>query len=209
MDSGLCVAAVVMEEAFNLALAADIGGIHCNKKQSGGALLTEANAMPIRDEIETAIGYLVAKHITAGRYKALLAQWEGDIVGKPECVEGEEQNPDDGGGFKSLTLAHLIGPLMLTFISTSIGLLVYFSFGYALDDVTALASYATNYGDKGNLSKKDGALQKKIRTMTFQQLWDRAKELQQQDERPMPEELLTEAVDDGPRTDKLIQAVFK
>ena len=73
----------------------------------------------------------------------------------------------------------------------------------------AQARYAANYGDKGNLSKKDAALQRKIRKMTFQQLWDRGKELQQQDERPMPEGLLTEAVDDGPRTDKLIQAVFK
>ena len=208
MDSGLCVAAVVMEEAFNSALAADTTGIHCNKQQSGGALLTEGNAMPVRDEIETAIGYLIAKHVTSGRYMALIAQWAGDMVAKPDCVEGEEQNPD-GGGFKSLTLAHMFGPLMVTFISTTLGLFVYFTFGYALDDVTALASYAANYGDKGNLSKKDAALQRKIRKMTFQQLWDRGKELQQQDERPMPEGLLTEAVDDGPRTDKLIQAVFK
>jgi hypothetical protein len=209
MDSGLCVAAIVMEESFNQAVAADTEGIHCNKQQQGGALLTEANAMPIRDEIETAIGYLVAKRVTAGRYKQLLAQWERDVVGKPQCVEGDDQNLDDGVGFQSLTLVHLSGPLMLTFVTTSIGLLVYFSFGYALDDVTALASYATNYGDKGNLSKKDAALQKRIRRMTFHQLWDRGKELQQQARRPMPEEVLTEAVDDGPRTEKLIQAVFK
>ena len=71
MDSGLCVAAVVMEEALNLALAADTGGLHCNKQQSGGALLTEANAMPIRDEIETAIGYLVAKRVTCAAHAAL------------------------------------------------------------------------------------------------------------------------------------------
>lgn len=208
MDSGLCGAAVIMQEAFDRVFTEDTGAVHCNKHVSGGALLTEGNAMPVRDEIETAIGYLVAKHVTAGNYKTLLSQWEGEKKVDPVC---SKDTTDGSGtpGFNSLTVGHLMGPFCFTFVCTTIGLLIYFLFGYALDDVAALASYATNYGEQGNLSKSDTELQKQIRTMTFLELWEKGKELQKQDSRPMPEGVLMKAVDDGPRTDKIIQAVFK
>jgi hypothetical protein len=122
---------------------------HCNKVAVGGTLLSQGNGMPVRDEIEMAMSFVVAKHVTEGKYHSLRAEYKGTYVGSATCDVADEM--DAAKGFQSLDEWALFAPLFITFACTSTGLLVYFVCGYAMDDIHALAEMALNAGDDGNI----------------------------------------------------------
>ena len=134
MDAGLCSAAVIMEEAWEKVLSTDPE--HCNKVMVGGALLSQGNAMPVRDAIEVPLSYLLAKHIAGGTYEELLSQWKksdkipGGALNDSPCNQeiGTEED-DDVEGFRPLSISHMAGPFAIALVSTTLGLAIYFMFG--------------------------------------------------------------------------------
>ena len=208
MDAGLCSAAVIMEEAWDKVLTTDPE--HCNKVMVGGALLSQGNAMPVRDAIEVPLSYLLAKHIAGGTYEALLSQWKksdkipGGALNESPCNEeiGTEED-DDVEGFRPLSISHMAGPFAIALVSTTLGLAIYFMFGYALDDVVALADMADNLGGGANMIAQDAEVCKQMRGATFKELWDRAKAAR------VPNAELAAAIDAAPDKELLIQTVFK
>lgn len=144
---------------------------HCNKAAVGGTLLSQGNGMPVRDEIEMAMSFVVAKHVTAGSYYNLRAEYKGAYVGSATCDVADEAEAE--AGFESLDEWALFAPFLITFVCTSTGLTVYFVCGYAMDDIHALAEIALHAdGDYGK--SEDSKLQIKLQKCSVSQLRARA-----------------------------------
>jgi hypothetical protein len=203
LDGGLCVAAVAQEEPWKWAQA-EHPELHCNKAMVGGVLLDQGIAMPVRSDIETALSYIIARHITEGQYEELSRAWLMDQLPENVCTQSMEgAEGDEQEGFQSLGISHLLGPFMITFTCTTLGLMVYFFVGYAIEDVVALGQAADNLGGQANMLASDSKLRKEMKNVSFQRLWERAKAAD------VPDEELNAALDAAPEKSLLIKAVFK
>jgi hypothetical protein len=127
--------------------------------------------MPVRDEIEMAMSFIVAKHVTEGRYYKLRAEFKGMYVGSSTCDAADETEAAEG--FESLDEWALFAPFLITFVCTSTGLVVYFVCGYAIDDIHALAELALHADEKYELSE-DSKLHSDMLKCTVPQLRARA-----------------------------------
>jgi hypothetical protein len=204
MDSGECIAAVIQKEPWREAQSLNPEA-HCGKEMVGGALMTQGIAMPVQDSIETALSYVIARHITEGLYEELVQEWMEQSAFFPNTcaksmdgAEGDEQE-----GFQSLGISHLLGPFMITFICTTGGLAAYLFFGYALEDAVALGRTANNLGGQANMATSDVKLKKGMKGRPFKELWDRAVAAD------VPQDELSPAIDAAPDKRLLIQAIFK
>ena len=100
MDDGKCVAVVAMADAWELLLSQDKK--HCNKMMVGGTIQNRPFAMPVRDDLEAPISYLVAQHVTAVRpihFLAVLIHFDGadcvDLAGQVLPPAQAVQKSDD------------------------------------------------------------------------------------------------------------------
>lgn len=121
MDEGECVATCLMADAWDNVLAQK-DSPHCNKIPVGETLLTAGNAMPVSKSLHQSLSFIVGQEVAAGAYAKLREEYKKNLVGVPSCGEDAEAGEE---GFQSLTELDLLAPLLITFISTSIGMLIY------------------------------------------------------------------------------------
>jgi hypothetical protein len=121
MDEGNCVATCLMADAWDNVLTQD-SSPHCNKISVGEPLITAGNAMPVSKSLHQSISFIVSQNVAAGKYDKLREEYKTNLVGVPSCGEGADA---DAEGFQSLTELDLLAPLLITFMSTTVGLVLW------------------------------------------------------------------------------------
>jgi ABC-type amino acid transport substrate-binding protein len=135
MDDGKCLAAIIMSDGWDKIVASSPE--HCSgskaKKMLDQVLMSSGNGMPIRDELSQPLSFVIAANIQAAKYFALQNEYKAEKVGFSSCntiaAVGEDGTPEVTG-FKSMTEMDMFAPFAITFVMTTVGLLVFCACGY-------------------------------------------------------------------------------
>ena len=169
MDNGLCLAAVVMSDGWDKTVANSPE--HCSGSNSkmmlDYVLMSAGNGMPIRDELQQPLSFVIAAQIQAAKYFALQNEYKAEKVGFSTCktVQSGNEFSDGVKSFKSMTEMDMFAPFAITFVMTSIGLMVFFGCGY-------VGLHIEDAGIGGVLDDK--SIKKQLEGLTRSQLRDRA-----------------------------------
>ena len=80
--------------------------------------------MPVADDLQMSLSFLIARHLAAGRYHTLRDDYRKNFVGVVDC-SAEAAAEAEAAGFQKLDELNLMAPFVLTFLATTIGLMVY------------------------------------------------------------------------------------
>jgi hypothetical protein len=126
VNSGQCAAALMYTDSWKRELVVN-PTVACSNVAVGPTILSAGNAMPVSSQYEMQISFLVAQHLSAGGYHSLRSSYQAEYVGLPQCDTAADADAD----FVQLTEMDLFAPLIITFLGTTIGLLVYVVAGYS------------------------------------------------------------------------------
>ena len=116
---GTCIAAILDLDGFQKALIDDED--NCDKMKVGGVLLTMANAFPINEKYRDDITYVVDEGVSLGEYFKSKETAQTTFLSSAECnINGEMYDP----GQPIMSINQLMAPFFITFLCTSLGLLI-------------------------------------------------------------------------------------
>jgi hypothetical protein len=120
MDKGTCGCVIMYEDAWSNYRR----GTHCNKVAVGTPLYALHNGLPVREDISAAVSYVISQALFRGWYaeeetKARSVYWSA-----PDCSGGGELEAGKKG-FRALTWLNFVGPLFVTFMCSTAGVLVH------------------------------------------------------------------------------------
>jgi hypothetical protein len=120
LDAGKCAAVVIYEDAWtNLQAAADKR--HCNKVQVGTPLYSEQNGMPVREDLNSAISWAIADALAEGWYAQEETTAKSMFWAESSCQTTADVS---GRGYQGISIWHFSGPLCITIIGSTFGLLL-------------------------------------------------------------------------------------
>ena len=127
LDARKCAGAVLMQDSWNNIVAGKEEGYTgepCKYAAVDVSLLTAENAMPISDELQQAMSYVVAREVAANGYGQLaqLQRNKRGIVKRDSC-HGVTQSEGSQSESK-LDAFHMLAPFSICFVCTTAGLLM-------------------------------------------------------------------------------------
>jgi hypothetical protein len=124
--------------------------------------MTQGNAMPVADDLQMPLSFLIARHLAAGRYHTLRDDYRKNFVGVIDC-SAEAAAEAEAAGFQKLDELNLLAPFCLTGVCTTVGLLVYFFCGYS----------SIHFAGHAIGTKGDRDLRKQLATLSLSELYTR------------------------------------
>jgi hypothetical protein len=130
-DDKKCIAAVLFQDGWENALtgaypttqndgkSADKN--HCDKVAVGGSLMSTANAMPVRQDLNEALSYLIARKVTNNEYATFRKKAREKFIGADMCPK-VGKSALAGASIDAFALA---GPLFISLVLTATGLVVH------------------------------------------------------------------------------------
>ena len=139
MDNGNCLAAVVMNDAWDKIIASSPE--HCSgakaKKILDFIVDSAGNGMPITDRLAQPMAFTIAAQIQAAKYFTLQKEYKAEKIGYSSCdseaaiaAGGGKRGGGSSGGFTSMSELDMFAPFAITFAMTTVGLMVFLSCGY-------------------------------------------------------------------------------
>lgn len=133
MENGSCKAMLMSEEHFQIARrllpkGAEPQGFlelddkyYCKKSQTGPAVLTVANAIPIRNDIQKPFSWLISSLVHDGTFRTLDSEAKLALL-QPDACARLSQSSDSR---KGLSVGDLLGPIMTAVLTFCIALCVW------------------------------------------------------------------------------------
>jgi hypothetical protein len=198
MDSGQCVAAVIMSDSWDKLIARNPQ--HCDKILVGASLLNRAFAMPVSDKYVVPMSYLIAKLVTAGTYATYAQEYKAAQIGPPSCDDAGDIEADEEVDSLVMDMYDLASPFLITFCATAIGLV--WDFVVERYNDRGVSEVTGDDRDQNFMTVEDRELRRRIRDLPFSELWNRAVATQ------ATEEQLHAAIEVAPKRHLLVRLVF-
>eukprot|EP00466_Bigelowiella_natans_P013241 jgi/Bigna1/88559/estExt_fgenesh1_pg.C_340005 len=124
MSDGRCEAALLTVDEFNSALTGrytpENKQKHCDKTMVGDIVLVLINSMPIRDDLQPAFSWAIAKELADGDYINAETYAKQTYLGASQCEASADTSSD------SLGMDVMIGPIILLASMSTFALICYF-----------------------------------------------------------------------------------
>lgn len=132
LDAGNCIAAIIFSDAWDRKFNT---GQHCNKLAVEN-LFGLPNGMPIREELQASLSYVIQEAVSAGEYKEFeIAKRRQFLPTRYSCGHEDSESDPEGGVLGS---DHLFGPVMFSGFCTICGLVIYYCLGYFNESYVSL-----------------------------------------------------------------------
>jgi hypothetical protein len=114
LDAGLCGAAVMEQPAW-----VNLQNSHCDKVQVGNPLYSVPLGMPIREEFVPAFSWAINQLVLSGVYRQEELFAKGVYLAGSSCDESADSTTEN-----VITLRQFSGPLVITMLCSTIGLMI-------------------------------------------------------------------------------------
>jgi hypothetical protein len=120
MDAGTCAVVIVSDKDGDFHLRKPE---HCNKIEVGRSLLSYPVSVPVAAEFQAVLSWAVMQGVSAGKYETSEYEAKRKFLPVTSCTRGKIVLEDYAG---QLDVADLAGPLLISVISSFIGVAMFF-----------------------------------------------------------------------------------